>query len=188
MKLNRTFALGTIFFLAVLLWQHAALHSEDPKLGKDICSIKLTKGFENVGCFVDVDFLPTKAANSNTSPLACLHACKPLLASLSVAGCACGSDETLTRPVPATECHLLCGGLNCGGYFASNVYRAAHVSQPTPTVNVVLCSEGDRLRGAMAAINSVKISLFEVVLTSCEDPRQYSSICCLLACDIRHGQ
>ena len=75
------------------------------------------------------------------------------------------TTSSLGKRLPDAQCPFRCSGLPCGGYFAMSVYTLGDhtaVSIPTSTttssttVHVIICSEGARLVGAMAAMNSVE--------------------------------
>eukprot|EP00051_Salpingoeca_urceolata_P010327 m.126002 g.126002 ORF g.126002 m.126002 type:complete len:526 (+) comp16669_c0_seq2:214-1791(+) len=116
-------------------------------------------------------------SSAGVSPLACATACWPYKYAVLAFGTACCCTDTLEEahlaPRPAL-CNLPCAqGTNtqCGGFFAQSIYTpvlageaitnvGTQVQDPNDgatadPVHVMICSDGSRLFGLLAAIKSV---------------------------------
>lgn len=167
-RLAKRVGICAVFLVAV------GLAAESILFPRTSHSPMLPQGPVYLGCRVDVDFQPLFESNAARSPAHCLTVCNSSsLAALASGRCYCGPSQITKRAqilssstldgqllpgksVPEEKCSHKCGGQRCGGFFESSVYTWGPVAPAARSIHVVICSEGPRLVGMMALVNSIR--------------------------------
>lgn len=135
-------------------------------------SVDLTR---EVGCFVGFSASRGLEMHGDKLVTQCARHCFPSMFFGITYGkhCNCADGVNLQSEVKASDCHITCSGSGqpCGGFYATSVFQFLPEGQDGPgtvatletkygnsqveVVHVMICSEGERLVGLMATVNSV---------------------------------
>jgi hypothetical protein len=117
---------------------------------------------KHVGCYKDINFRDSQDLDAASSPQRCASHCGTKHIAMASSRCLCSENGELEGlQISPANCPMRCAQDPCGGYFAASVYVVAAASgmdimhSHVEPVHVVICSEGARLPGAMAAMGSV---------------------------------